>query len=238
MVLLVDQQSSVLPTDLQVISLICTNRPGVAQLNYFTADVADQPGGSGAAGAVAEAQRAAAVAERSKEGGEERRPNKRQRKGKEKVGEQPAGTSAAAAGAAAGGKGGGKGQSKLQQEAQERAAAQEAPPSLPAAGGPRGTLIVCPLSVVSNWQMQIEEHTAGNLSGGWAEGGWCGWLLRQADGEGGWSWAVRGSPCGCVDATACCHSCLEAICFSHSHSHSLPQCACTMAPTATSACRC
>jgi len=142
----------------QIISLICTNRPGVTQLNYFTADDANQPSGSGAAGAAAEGQQAAA-AEGSEDGGEERRPNKRQRKGKAKVGEQAAGTSAAAA-AAGGSKGG-----KLQQEAAERAAAEEPPPSLPAAGGPRGTLIVCPLSVVSNWQMQIEEHTAGNLSG-------------------------------------------------------------------------
>ncbi|KAI7841955.1 hypothetical protein COHA_004482 [Chlorella ohadii] len=142
---------------LEIISLICTNRPGVTQLNYFTADDANQPSGSGAAGAAAEGQQAAA-AEGSEDGGEERRPNKRQRKGKAKVGEQAAGTSAAAA-AAGGSKGG-----KLQQEAAERAAAEEPPPSLPAAGGPRGTLIVCPLSVVSNWQMQIEEHTAGNLS--------------------------------------------------------------------------
>lgn len=42
-------------------------------------------------------------------------------------------------------------------------AAAEIPSTPPAADGPRGTLIVCPLSVLSNWQMQIEEHTAGNL---------------------------------------------------------------------------
>ncbi len=48
-------------------------------------------------------------------------------------------------------------------EAAARAAEDEAPPTLPAAGGPRGTLIVCPLSVLSGWQMQLEEHTAGNL---------------------------------------------------------------------------
>jgi SWI/SNF-related matrix-associated actin-dependent regulator of chromatin subfamily A3 len=43
------------------------------------------------------------------------------------------------------------------------AAAAGAGSSPPAADGPRGTLIVCPLSVLSNWQTQIEEHTAGNL---------------------------------------------------------------------------
>ncbi|PNW72987.1 hypothetical protein CHLRE_14g614400v5 [Chlamydomonas reinhardtii] len=49
---------------------------------------------------------------------------------------------AAAAAATAGGAGGG------------------APPH---AGGPRGTLIVCPVSVMSNWALQLQEHTAGNL---------------------------------------------------------------------------
>lgn len=43
------------------------------------------------------------------------------------------------------------------------AAAGAAGSSPPAADGPRATLIVCPLSVLSNWQMQLEEHTAGNL---------------------------------------------------------------------------
>ncbi|KAI8473525.1 MAG: SNF2 family N-terminal domain-containing protein [Monoraphidium minutum] len=37
------------------------------------------------------------------------------------------------------------------------------PPAPPAAGGPRGTLLVAPLSVLSNWATQIEEHTAGGL---------------------------------------------------------------------------
>ncbi len=50
---------------------------------------------------------------------------------------------------------------------QEALAAAEAqirmPPHPPSADGPRATLIVCPLSVLSNWQTQIEEHTAGNL---------------------------------------------------------------------------
>ena len=57
-------------------------------------------------------------------------------------------------------------------KAQEAAALQEAlaaaeakvrVPKPPTADGPRATLIVCPLSVLSNWQTQIEEHTAGNL---------------------------------------------------------------------------
>ena len=43
------------------------------------------------------------------------------------------------------------------------AAAVEPPPAPPPAGGPRGTLIVCPLSVLTNWQMQIQEHTRGGL---------------------------------------------------------------------------
>lgn len=42
----------------------------------------------------------------------------------------------------------------------------EPPARPPAAGGPRGTLIVCPLSVLSNWQQQLEEHTAGNMQVG------------------------------------------------------------------------
>ncbi|KXZ51801.1 hypothetical protein GPECTOR_11g243 [Gonium pectorale] len=33
----------------------------------------------------------------------------------------------------------------------------------PRADGPRATLIVCPVSVMSNWATQIAEHTAGNL---------------------------------------------------------------------------
>ena len=58
-------------------------------------------------------------------------------------------------------------------KAQAAAALQEAlaaaeekvrPPSRPpSVDGPRATLIVCPLSVLSNWQTQLEEHTAGNL---------------------------------------------------------------------------
>ena len=59
---------------------------------------------------------------------------------------------------------------KVQQKAAAAAAAAtaaiaaaEPAPSPPAAAGPKGTLIVCPLSVLSNWQTQIEEHTAGNL---------------------------------------------------------------------------
>ena len=42
-------------------------------------------------------------------------------------------------------------------------AALEPPPAPPTAQGPRGTLIVCPLSVMSNWTSQLEEHTAGSL---------------------------------------------------------------------------
>lgn len=50
-----------------------------------------------------------------------------------------------------------------QRKLQAQVEAAEGPPRLPTAEGPRGTLIVCPLSVLSNWQQQILEHTAGNL---------------------------------------------------------------------------
>ena len=50
-----------------------------------------------------------------------------------------------------------------QRKLQAQVAAAEGPPLLPAAEGPRGTLIVCPLSVLSNWQQQVQEHTAGSL---------------------------------------------------------------------------
>ena len=33
----------------------------------------------------------------------------------------------------------------------------------PKVGGPRATLIVCPLSVLSNWELQIADHTDGSL---------------------------------------------------------------------------
>ncbi|GBF96868.1 helicase-like transcription factor [Raphidocelis subcapitata] len=61
----------------------------------------------------------------------------------------------AAAAAAAGGAG----------AAAAAAADPDAPaPAPPAAGGPRATLLVAPLSVLSNWTTQLEEHTAGSLS--------------------------------------------------------------------------
>ncbi|KAG2423298.1 hypothetical protein HXX76_015447 [Chlamydomonas incerta] len=44
------------------------------------------------------------------------------------------------------------------------AAASAATGELPRADGPRGTLIVCPVSVMSNWAQQLQEHTAGNLT--------------------------------------------------------------------------
>eukprot|EP00798_Chlamydomonas_sp_ICE-L_P010643 gene10643-12322_t len=46
---------------------------------------------------------------------------------------------------------------------QQLAAKYEPPPSPPAASGPRATLIVCPLSVLSQWEQQLEEHTQGNM---------------------------------------------------------------------------
>ena len=36
--------------------------------------------------------------------------------------------------------------------------------SPPKADGPKTTLIVCPLSVLSNWEMQLEDHTDGSLT--------------------------------------------------------------------------
>ena len=162
---------------LEVISLIATNRPGAPPPQFFTEAVeaaaaaafaaAGGAAGAGPGGSGGGATGAHAAAE--EEGGE--RPKKRQRKGKEKV------WGAAAGGKAAGSKAaGGKKPSKLEAEAAERAAAEEPPAAPPAADGPRGTLIVCPLSVLSNWTMQLEEHTAGNLKGALA---WQRGLRRQ-----------------------------------------------------------
>ena len=46
----------------------------------------------------------------------------------------------------------------------EAAAAEELPASPPEADGPRGTLLVCPLSVLSNWAAQLQDHTQEKLS--------------------------------------------------------------------------
>ena len=133
-----------------MIALIATNRPGAPALHPFTAPPdGDQPGGSGSGAA------AAAAAAIEAEAGADAPPRKRQKrdaKGKEK-----AGKGKQKAGAA---DGGGK-----KQEAAERAAAGEASAAPPLADGPWGTLIVCPLSVLSNWQGQLEEHTSERLSG-------------------------------------------------------------------------
>lgn len=77
---------------------------------------------------------------------------------------------------------------KLEKEAVDRAEAVAAAPSLPAAGGPRATLVVCPLSVMSNWQMQLEEHTAGNLKGEWST---CSLYSRVWGGRGARSSSAR-----------------------------------------------
>lgn len=139
----------------QVISLICTNHPGASQPQFFTAaEAADRPGGSGSAPAVA--------AEQAEKEGEGERPRKRQKKAAEPKGK---GKAKAREAAGPGGKAEKKKLGKLEQEAVDRAAAQEAPAAPPQAGGPKATLIVCPLSVMSNWAAQIEEHCAGNLSG-------------------------------------------------------------------------
>jgi SNF2-related domain len=46
----------------------------------------------------------------------------------------------------------------------EAAAAAAEPDAPPAADGPSATLIVCPVSVLSNWEAQLNEHTDGSLS--------------------------------------------------------------------------
>ena len=151
---------------LQAIALICTNRPGAQQLEFFTPDP-PASGSGGASGSGAAAAAAIEAAAGAGEGDGEPPPKKKQRKGKEPLAAAAPAAAAAASGSKAAGKGGGSSQGdKLATEAAERAAAQEAPPTPPAANGPRATLIVCPLSVVSNWEMQIQEHTAGGLSGG------------------------------------------------------------------------
>ena len=138
-------------------------------------------GSGGASGSGAAAAAAIEAAAGAGEGDGEAPPKKKQRRGKEL--QASAAPAAAAAGsgskaAAKSGSGGSKGD-KLATDAAERAAAQEAPAVPPAANGPRATLIVCPLSVVSNWEMQIQEHTADGLSGGLSGpgvsrcAGWC-----------------------------------------------------------------
>eukprot|EP00892_Ulva_mutabilis_P006202 jgi/Ulvmu1/3954/UM018_0177.1 len=51
-----------------------------------------------------------------------------------------------------------------QQRLLDAAAAAAEPNAAPAAGGARPTLVVCPVSVLSNWEVQIAEHTAGLAS--------------------------------------------------------------------------
>ncbi|GAB4821905.1 hypothetical protein N2152v2_008951 [Parachlorella kessleri] len=119
---------------LEVIALVATNRPGVKYSQL---------------GYYLEEEEQIAEEE---EGGE--RPAKRQRKGKQ---------AAAKAKKEAKPKEPKTKVGKLAAEAAALAAAQEAPATLPTASGPRGTLIVCPLSVLSSWQMQLEEHTRGSL---------------------------------------------------------------------------
>ena len=66
--------------------------------------------------------------------------------------------------------------------AEQAAAAAEPAPSPPRAGGPAATLIVCPVSVISNWQTQVEEHTACNLKvrRAWASLQWGTHTCKQA----------------------------------------------------------
>lgn len=159
----------------QVISLICTNRPGAAQPRFLTAaEAADQAGSSGGGAAAAGEGEAADEGER---------PRKRQKKGGK--GAEPKGKGRAKAGQVEKKKKLGK----LDQEAADRAVTEEAPPAPPPAGGPKATLIVCPLSVMSNWAAQIEEHCAGNLSGG-RGGPW-----RGTKGRGAGSWAAGLQSC-------------------------------------------
>ena len=47
-------------------------------------------------------------------------------------------------------------------------ASLDPPPTPPPASGPRATLVVCPVSVMSGWMQQLEEHTAGGMQARWA----------------------------------------------------------------------
>lgn len=64
-------------------------------------------------------------------------------------------------------------------KAQQKAAAAAA--AVPE--GPRPTLIVAPLSVLSNWQMQFEQHTDGSFQVR---------LLRDTGCVGGWQVCMQG----------------------------------------------
>lgn len=129
---------------LETLALIATNRPGAHPSFYVPAEPAEAVAPSEIIDLTEDA-----------EGSEPVQPTKRQKtaktgtrhanKGKEATAKQhkTKQTKPAAAGNNA--------------SATARAAAPMTPP---AADGPKGTLILCPLSVLAGWEMQLEEHIA------------------------------------------------------------------------------
>jgi len=125
---------------LTVIALVATNRPGIdpASLQPYR--------GSLSTGRPVEGGSSSSASE----------PPAKRHKGS-------AGTSsgAPAASQASGSKKSSKGNASTGFE--ELAASLEGPACVPTLDGPRATLIICPPSVLSNWQTQVLDHTAGNL---------------------------------------------------------------------------
>jgi hypothetical protein len=133
-------------------------------------------------------------------------------------------------------------------EAERRAAEAEGAPSLPTADGPRATLIVCPVSVMSNWATQLAEHCSGTLAGASSGRVWLaavGAGRRRSDGLCAGGALTTGQPC--QSRTACLSThlflwlMLSLPCFILPRCFACPpacpaalQCACTMGQTATS----
>jgi hypothetical protein len=84
--------------------------------------------------------------------------------------------------------------------------------------GPRPTLIVAPLSVLSNWQMQFEQHTDGSFQVGLLRDTGCGWEVwlqglglclgtsQNQDGDQrGFGFVVTTLAAGLALQDTCCH---------------------------------
>lgn len=132
---------------LTVISLLATNAPGalLPPVTYISSDgtQAVAPSATAANGPAGSSSQAPP-------------PKKRRKKG-EPAASQAAGSSMQAVSLI---------QSQIDKNKarlQQIIAAAEPAPLQPVVGGPQGTLIVCPLSVLSNWQTQLGEHTSGTL---------------------------------------------------------------------------
>ncbi|GLC34103.1 hypothetical protein PLESTB_000837700 [Pleodorina starrii] len=146
---------------LTIISLIATNRPGVQLPPLQMISLTGEEGGAAAGGSAAGpsgsgATAAAPAADKKGKAGKagKGRASKSKAADDEDYAPAPKRRKASSAAGAAG---------PSTSAAAGASAADELPPQPPAAGGPRCTLIVCPVSVLSNWVMQIQEHTAGNL---------------------------------------------------------------------------